>query len=39
MMDALYKLNRHAVLGVGRAIRGNKFWYPTQQIQDLPGMT
>lgn len=38
VMDALYKLNRHAVLGVGRAFQGNKFWYPTQQVQDLPEM-
>jgi len=38
MMDAFYKLNRHAVLGVGRAYRGGKFWYPTQQVEDLPGM-
>jgi len=37
-MDAFYKVNRHGVLGVGRAHKQSKFWYPTQQVEDVSGV-
>lgn len=32
-LGALYKLNRHAVLGLGRRHTSGHFWYPTPQIK------
>jgi hypothetical protein len=38
MMDKFYRLNRHGVLGIGRAYQEGKFWHPIQQVEDVLGM-